>query len=217
MRPPGVVVCDPSGNDLPGLVEIEKQALVEQLVAHVSVEGFDVAVLHRLAGRNVMPFHVMLFAPAQDRVRGELGAVVGHDHLGFAAPLDARHEFANNPSARNRSIGDCCQAFARHVIDDVEDTKAAAARELVVDKVERSAGIRLRLNQARGTSSYRLAAASAFAHRQPLLAIEPVNAVDAGGLAFGPQQDEQAPIAEPAPLIGKLTQAGTQLGIGWPT
>jgi hypothetical protein len=37
------------------------------------------------------------------------------------------------------------------------------------------------------------------------------------GLAFGPQQDEEAPIAEPAPLIGKLMQAGTQLGIGWPT
>src|SRR5258708_5591008 len=87
------------------------------------------------------------------------------------------------------------------------DAKAAAARELVVDKVERPAG-KLRLNQDRGASSYRLAVASAFARRQPLLAIEPVNAVDAGGLAFGPQQDEEAPIAEPAPLIGKLTIAG---------
>jgi hypothetical protein len=30
---------------------------------------------------------------------------------------------------------------------------------------------------------------------------------------LGPQQDVEAAIAEPAPLMGKLTQAGTQLGI----
>ena len=38
MRPPGVVVGDPGGDDLPSLVEIEKQALVEKLVAHPAVE-----------------------------------------------------------------------------------------------------------------------------------------------------------------------------------
>ena len=38
MRPPGVVVDNPSGDDLPSLVEIEKQAFVEKLVAHPAVE-----------------------------------------------------------------------------------------------------------------------------------------------------------------------------------
>ena len=88
MRPRGVVVGDPGSDDLASLIEIEKQALVEKLVAHATVEGFDVAVLHRLAGRDVVPFDLMLFAPAQDRVRGELGAVVGDDHPRLAAPLD---------------------------------------------------------------------------------------------------------------------------------
>src|SRR5262249_62299421 len=74
-----------------------------------------------------------------------------------------------------------------HVIDDVEDTKAAAAHELVVDEIERPAGIRLGLNQDRSTSSHRLAATSAFAHGQALLAIEPVDAIDAGWLALVPQ------------------------------
>ena len=64
--------------------------------------------------------------------------------------------------------------------------------------------------------SYRLAATSAFAHGQSLFAIEPVDAVDAGWLTFGPQHDEGATIAEPASLVGKLAQTGAQLGIGWP-
>jgi hypothetical protein len=86
-----------------------------------------------------------------------------------------------------------------------------------VDEIERPAGIRLRLNQDRSTSSHRLAPTSAFAHGQALLAIQPVDAIDAGWLGFVPQQDVEAAIAEPASLVGKLTQTGTQLGIGWPT
>src|SRR6266702_3211884 len=107
-----------SCDDLASLIEIEEQALVEKFVAHAAVEGFDVAILHRLAGRDVVPFHVMLFAPAQDSIRGELGTVIGHDHPRLATPLDDCDELAGNPSARDRGVGDRCQAFSRHVIDD---------------------------------------------------------------------------------------------------
>ena len=122
-----------------------------------------------------------------DRVRGELGAVVGYDHLRLAAALDQGRELACHPSARDRRVGNRCQALPGHVIDDIEDAKAAAARELVVDEIERPTGIRLRINQDRSTSSHCLAATSAFAHGQALLAIEPVDAIDAGWLALVPQ------------------------------
>src|SRR6266516_4620928 len=94
MRPRRVVVSDPSSDDLASLIEIEEQALVEKFVAHAAVEGFDVAILHRLAGRDVVPFHLMLFAPAQDSIRGELGTVIGHDHPRLATPLDDCDELA---------------------------------------------------------------------------------------------------------------------------
>ena len=58
-----------------------------------------VAVLHRLAGSNVVPLQLMLLAAVQDRVRGELSAIVRDDHLRLAAPLDEVREFAGNPSA----------------------------------------------------------------------------------------------------------------------
>jgi hypothetical protein len=44
----------------------------------------------------------------------------------------------------------------------------------------------------------------ASAHRQPFLAIEPVDPVDAGGLALLAQQDKQSPIAEPPARIGQI-------------
>ena len=39
---------------------------------------------------------------------------------------------------------------------------------------------------------------------EPFLPVEPIDAVDAGGLALFPQQDEQPPVPEPAALIGQL-------------
>ena len=44
MRPRGVVVNDPCADDLASLIEIDEQALVEQLVTHASIEGLDVSV-----------------------------------------------------------------------------------------------------------------------------------------------------------------------------
>ena len=136
---------------------------------------------------------------------------------GLPRPSMSIGELAGNPSAGDRGVGDCRQALPGHVIDDVEDAEAPAAGELVVDKVERPAGIWLGLDEDGRAGSHRLAATSAFAHGQSLLAIEPVDAIDAGWLALVPQQDEQPAIAEPAPLIGKIAQTGAQLGIGRPT
>ena len=81
MRPLGVVVGDPATDELAGLVEIEKDCLVEELVAHPAVKALDEAVLHRFAGRDVVPFDLMIDCPAEDRVRGELGAVVANTSL----------------------------------------------------------------------------------------------------------------------------------------
>jgi hypothetical protein len=98
MRPPGVMIGDASSVDLPGLVEIKEHALIEQLVAHSPGEGFDIAVLHRLPGSDVVPLDPMLFAPVQDCLRGELGAIAGHDHPRLATPLDDGGEFAGSRS-----------------------------------------------------------------------------------------------------------------------
>ena len=118
-------------------------------MAHAAVEAFDEAVLHRLARRDEVPVDAVSFAPGQHGVRGELGAVVGDDHARLAAPLDERRQFARHPPSGDRRVRDRSQAFPGHVVDDVEDAEAPAVGELVVDEVQRPAGIRPGLDQDR--------------------------------------------------------------------
>src|SRR5665213_2481658 len=73
--------------------------------------------------------------------------------------------------------------------------------ELVVDEVERPAGIDPRLDQDRGAASNGPPPGPALANRQPFLPVKPVDAIDARRLAFPSQQDEQPPVAKPAALI----------------
>src|SRR5262245_43912506 len=81
----GVVISHPRGDSPPRMIEPEEQALIEKLIAHPPVEGFDVAVLRWLAGCDVVPFDAVLLRPGEDRVGGQFGSVIGDDHLGLAA------------------------------------------------------------------------------------------------------------------------------------
>jgi hypothetical protein len=166
MRPPGVVIGNPSGDDLPSLIEIEEQAFVEKPVAHPAVECFHLAVLHRFAGCDVVPLDSMLFATMQYRVRGELGAVVGHDHPRLATPFDEHRQLAGGPFARYRGVWDRRQAFPCHIIDNIEDAQAPTAGKLVVDKVEGPGGIGFGLDEDGSAASHCLPARSTFAHRR---------------------------------------------------
>ncbi len=88
VRPFGVVVFDPCGDQIASMGDVAKQRLIEKFVPHPAVEAFYEAVLHWLSRRYVMPFDIMLGAPSQDRVRGQFSAIVRDDHPGFATPLD---------------------------------------------------------------------------------------------------------------------------------
>src|SRR5690606_18332808 len=113
-----------------------EQALVQQFIAHATVETLDKAVLHRFARRDVVPFDAVLLRPGQDHVRGELGAVVGNDHVRPSATADQVGQLAGDPAAGDRGVGDRGQAFARHVIDDVQYPKAPSTGELVMHEVQ---------------------------------------------------------------------------------
>src|SRR3546814_4168514 len=62
------------------MAERHEQRLVEALVTQAAVEALDIAVLLRLARRDVVPLDRSLLRPSRDRQAGQLGAVVAHDH-----------------------------------------------------------------------------------------------------------------------------------------
>lgn len=75
MRAAGVVVVHPFSDGLPCLIETEEQRLVQELVPHLAIEAFDIAVLHGLAGGDVMPIDLVVSTPGEDGMRGEFSSI----------------------------------------------------------------------------------------------------------------------------------------------
>ena len=75
MRAHMVVVVSPEPQHRAGMAEGHEQRLVEAFVTQAAVEALDVAVLLRLARRDVVPLDRSLLRPSQDGQAGELGAV----------------------------------------------------------------------------------------------------------------------------------------------
>ena len=57
-----------------------------ELIAQPAVEAFDKAVLLRFGRRDVVPPDADRVRPAEDGIRGQLGAVIADDRVG-APPL----------------------------------------------------------------------------------------------------------------------------------
>ena len=70
-----------------GMVQRREQVFVQAFLAHPSIEAFHQAVLHWLAGRDVMPTNLAVFLPLQPRVAGQLGTVVADLHAWIKAAM----------------------------------------------------------------------------------------------------------------------------------
>ena len=105
MWPDVVVVVSPEGQPAVGIGEAVEGLLVEAFVAQAAVEVLDAAVLLRLARVDVAPFDAVLVGPLQDRLGGELGAVVTDDTGRFAVDAHQSVQFARHPGPRDAGIG----------------------------------------------------------------------------------------------------------------
>lgn len=202
VRPCGVVVELPPQECGSGLGEAGEQRLVQQLVPQAAVEALDEAILHRLAGRDVVPLDPRRASPDQDGVGGQLAAIVAHDHLRPAALCKQPVELASNPHTRQRRVRHQCQALAGAVVDDRQDPEAPAVGHLVGDEVQRPALVRSQRDHHRRPCPDRPLAATSAADRQAFLAVEPEQPLVVDLEAFAPEQHMQTPVAEPSPFPG---------------
>ena len=144
-------------------VRVAEQFVVQKLVAYLVVQAFYDAVLHWLAGGDVVPCNLGVGAPRQDGVGGQLCRIIADDHPGLASPFDQRRQFPGDTAARDRCVGDRGQAFPCDVVHYVQHPKPPPAGELVMREVEGPVGIGARLDQDRGPRAERLTARFAFA------------------------------------------------------
>ena len=137
MRSRGVVIGDPCRHQFAGIVEVAEQGFVQKLVPHPAIEAFYEAVLHWLAGRDVVPFNLGLGAPLQNGVQGQLCPIIADDHPGLASPFDQRRQFPGDKAARDRCVGDRGQASPCEVVHHVQHPKPPPAGELVMHRTMR--------------------------------------------------------------------------------
>ncbi len=132
MGAPGVIIVFPSLEHSAGLCQAREDGLVQALVPEPCIECFDEGVLRGLSRCDVMPGNLERPAPFQDRHAGEFRAVIRNDGMGpAAAPGDDAIKLAGYAGAGDGSIGDKRQAFPAKVINDGEDTEAAAVCECI--------------------------------------------------------------------------------------
>ena len=150
-----------------------------------------------------MPCHLVIVGPAQNGVAGELGTVVTYHRPGLAALDEQPVELAGDPDARDRGISNQRQALAGAVIDDHQDAKPPTVDELIGREVNRPALIReLRNGHWRARPNGSLASASPV-HHEPLLAIEPEQALMVHDEPLPSQQYVQPTIAEPSAHVSQ--------------
>lgn len=187
VRAPGVVIFRAFPDHRAGMVKAVEQRLVQQLVPHPPVEGFHVGVLHRLAGRDVAPLDLLILAPGQDCIGGELGPVVADDHARLAASGNDVGQFARYSTDRDRRVGDRGEAFPGRVINDVEHPEPPATGELVVNEVQAPAGIGPSRHEDRSPCADCPAPGPTLANTKTFLPIKTVHTVDARWLSFPAQ------------------------------
>ena len=116
-----VVVVAPCRDQVAGVAQAGEQVLVQAFIPQTTVEALDEAVLHRFAGRDVVPFDLPVLLPCQDRIRGQLRAIVTDHHAGIAPQLGDPVEFPCHMMARDRCVDDGTQALPAAVVDDAQD------------------------------------------------------------------------------------------------
>jgi hypothetical protein len=119
---------------LRGMLEAEEQALVQELVAHASVEALNVAILHRLARRDVVPFVAVILRPGEDCVR--VNSVPWSETIMPGLPRRPIRSVSSRATRRPEIEVSGIAARHSRVIDDVQHPKASSAGELVMHKVE---------------------------------------------------------------------------------
>ena len=180
-----------------------EHVLVRAFVAQTAAEALYERILLRLAWRDVVPFGAALLRPAQHRHRGQLRAVVADDHRGQAAarlpdtPTRAPLIEVSTTVASTSRV----TSSTTHSIRNRRQSASASATKSRLYRWSAPCGTVL----GASVPSARLPTA-APPHQQPLLAIQPPDALQDHRRALPPQQDRQPPVAEPAARIGQVAR-----------
>ena len=120
MWPLFVVFDFPPVGGFPYFVQVAEQIQVKNFVPVRLVEPFDVRILVRLSGLNILNRHPVFFSPSDELTAEKLGAVVGSQGLGQATLQAKPLEHSNQPFAGDRRVNLNMQQLAVEIVDHVK-------------------------------------------------------------------------------------------------
>ena len=92
-----VEVIAPCRHQIASMAQAVEQVLIQEFIAHSTVERFNEPVLHGSAGGDVVPRDLAIFLPFQNGVRGQLGPVTADHQVWISPHLGNPVQFAANP------------------------------------------------------------------------------------------------------------------------
>src|SRR5690606_1776047 len=107
-----------------------------------SVVSFDISVLLRLSGLDVVEGNALLLGPVYQGGTDVFRAIVDPYSQGLPAPLDDLIEGTNHPLSRQREVDLDAQAFAVEVIQHIQKPELAAIGQAISHEVHRPDGVR---------------------------------------------------------------------------
>ena len=119
-------------------------------------------------------------------------------------PSDQPVEFSCNTCSADGCVHDTCQALARVIVDHVQHANTPTIAELVVQEIHAPTLIDPTRHDHWLTCYSRATLWLAFAHLQPLFAIDAMRLLVISPKAFSPQQDVDARMAKPTVTISQF-------------
>lgn len=137
MRANLVVIGPPVIGTATCLEDRHETVHVEELVADLTVERFNAALLRWLTGRDEVQLDILLGCPAQHGVARELRAVIKPNRLGQPAFEGDPFKLPDSVGASQRVVDVQRQALAGEVVDDGKGSNRAAVLNPIVHEIDR--------------------------------------------------------------------------------
>ena len=182
---------------------------VQALVPEAPEEALDEAVLNWLARLYVFYLEAPGVGPGVEGTARELGAVVADHALRQAAFLPKSLEHLDHARRRDRVSDVECQALAAELVDHREAPEHSARTQRVHDEVH--APPLVRMAEWVTHRSWYLAPSSPTLspHREPFLAVEPVDPLPVHQPSLAAQKHVDASVAPARPLARELPDPRT--------
>ena len=149
MWPLFVVFDFPPVGGFPYLVQVAEQIQIKNFVSVRFIESFDVRILVRFTGLNVLNRHPVVFSPGEKLTAEKFWAIVGSQGLGQSTLQAQALKHSDQSFAGDRCIDFNMEQFTIEIIDHVKGAEPAACIERITHKVSRPDLIRLTWNLKR--------------------------------------------------------------------